>query len=144
MTSELEQNVEKLRHAYRMWRDTKGDSVDIWLSLCANEIAFGSLIQGASPMEYMNFATTREDIRDYLTNIVDNWEMLEFEAEHFVAQGDRIVMLGYCSWKSRATGKSVWTPKADSWRFKDGKAVEFYEFFDTARALAAARPDELH
>jgi ketosteroid isomerase-like protein len=27
----------------------------------------------------------------------------------------------------------VSTPKADSWRFADGKAVEFCEFYDTAQ-----------
>jgi hypothetical protein len=28
----------------------------------------------------------------------------------------------------------------DCWRFRDGKAVEFYEMFDTAAAFAAATP----
>jgi uncharacterized protein len=31
----------------------------------------------------------------------------------------------------------VQTPKADSWRFANGKAVEFYEYFDTAQVHAA-------
>jgi len=30
------------------------------------------------------------------------------------------------------------TPKVDFWRFRDGKAVEFYEYFDTACVAAAA------
>ncbi|MHC2867436.1 ketosteroid isomerase-like protein [Bradyrhizobium diazoefficiens] len=30
------------------------------------------------------------------------------------------------------------TPKLDFWRFKDGKAIEFYEYFDTACVVAAA------
>jgi ketosteroid isomerase-like protein len=34
----------------------------------------------------------------------------------------------------------VSTPKADSWRFADGKAVEFYEFFDTAQVMMAMAP----
>jgi ketosteroid isomerase-like protein len=32
----------------------------------------------------------------------------------------------------------VSTPKADVWRMKDGKAVEFYEYYDTAQVHAAA------
>jgi ketosteroid isomerase-like protein len=27
----------------------------------------------------------------------------------------------------------VATSKADSWRFADGKAIEFYEYYDTAQ-----------
>ena len=33
------------------------------------------------------------------------------------------------------TGKIVETPKVDFWRFRDGKAVEFYEYYDTARVI---------
>ena len=51
--------------------------------------------------------------------------MMEFAAEHFVAQGDRVVVLGRCAWRYKKTGKVVWTLKANSWRFTDGKAVEF-------------------
>jgi ketosteroid isomerase-like protein len=63
--------------------------------------------------------------------------MLEFKTDHFVAQGDRVVMLGSCSWRAKRTGKVVSTPKADSWRFENGKAVEYYEYFDTAQVHAA-------
>jgi hypothetical protein len=28
-------------------------------------------------------------------------------------------------------------PKCESWRFADGKAVEFYEYFDTAQVAMA-------
>jgi uncharacterized protein len=48
------------------------------------------------------------------------------------------VMLGRCSWRYKKTGKVVSTPKCDSWRFANGKAVEFYEYFDTAQVHAAA------
>jgi ketosteroid isomerase-like protein len=46
-------------------------------------------------------------------------------------------MIGHCSWRAKASGKVVSTPKADVWRFANGKAVEFYEFFDTAQVVAA-------
>ena len=35
-------------------------------------------------------------------------------------------------------GKAFDTPKADFWRLRDGKIVEFYEYFDTAQVMAAA------
>ncbi len=38
---------------------------------------------------------------------------------------------------AKRTGKVVNTPEADSWRFENGKAVEFYEFYDTAQVTAA-------
>ena len=38
---------EILKHAYKRWSDTHGDSVDEWMKICADNIAFGSLAQGA-------------------------------------------------------------------------------------------------
>ena len=63
--------------------------------------------------------------------------MIEYRVDHLVAQGDRVVMLGFCSFRHRKTGKVVSTPKADAWRFEGGMAVEFYEYFDTAQVHAA-------
>ena len=76
---------------------------------------------------------TRDQLAQYFAGIKRDWEMIEYVTENFVAQGDRVVMLGHCSWRNRHTGKVVATPKADSWRFADGKAIEFYEYYDTAQ-----------
>ena len=48
-----------------------------------------------------------------------------------------MVVLVHCKWKYKKTGKVVSTPKADVWRFANGKAVEFYEYYDTAQVHAA-------
>jgi ketosteroid isomerase-like protein len=39
------------------------------------------------------------------------------------------------------TGKTAQSPEADIFRFRDGKIVEFVEFFDTAAAVAASQAD---
>jgi ketosteroid isomerase-like protein len=136
--SEESRNVEILKHAYRRWSETKGGSADDWLAICADRMAFGSLAHGAAPTPYLTDYRSREDLKAYFDGIKRDWEMMEYVVDHFVAQGDRVVMLGRCAWRYRKTDKMVWTPKADSWRFEDGKAVEFFEFFDTAQVLAAA------
>jgi ketosteroid isomerase-like protein len=63
--------------------------------------------------------------------------MLDWKVHQYIAQGDRVVVLSHCTWRFRKTGKVVSTPKADSWRFAKGKAVEYYEYFDTAQVHAA-------
>jgi ketosteroid isomerase-like protein len=136
--SEEARNVEALRQAYRRWGETKGGSVDEWMKLCADDIAFGSIAQGRpAGASYLTAYFSRDELKDYFAGLARDWEMIEFVAENFVAQGDRVVMLGRCAWKYRKTGKVVWTPKADSWRFNDGKAIEFYEYYDTAQVHAA-------
>jgi len=131
-------NVSVLKEAYRRWNDSRGGSVDHWMSICAENIAFGSLIQGAAPkVAYMTGYNARDELGRYFEGLARDWEMIEYKVNHLVAQQDRVVMLGHCAWRNKHTGKVVSTPKADSWRFANGKAVEYYEYFDTAQVIAA-------
>lgn len=130
--SEETRNVALLRDAYRLWHDTKGKSVDHWMDLFADSIAFGSIAQSVQSAPYMTMYEDKNALRGYFDGITLDWEMIEFRPEHFVAQGDRVVMMGRCSWRARKTGKTVWSPKADSFRLSNGKIIEFFEYFDTA------------
>jgi hypothetical protein len=131
--SDAAQNVAVLREAYQHWIDCKGTSGEHWMSLLADEMKFGSIAQGAEGAAYMTAYHTRDDVIHYFNGLARDWDMIEFVTEHFVAQDDRVVMLGRCSWRYKSNGKVVTTAKADSWRFADGRAVEFYEYFDTAQ-----------
>jgi ketosteroid isomerase-like protein len=130
-------NVQTLERAYKLWHDTLGGSADEWMKICADQIAFGSIAQGPDGAKYLTEYRSRDGLKDYFAGLERDWQMIEFAAEHFVAQGDRVVMLGRCAWRYKKTGKVVWTHKADSWRFADGKAVEFFEYYDTAQVQAA-------
>jgi ketosteroid isomerase-like protein len=135
--SDQDANVTTLKDAYRRWHETRGGSVDQWMTICAENIKFASLAQGAPKVEYLTAYNSRNEMRKYFEGLLRDWEMIEYRADHFIAQGDRVVMVGHCSWRAKATGKVVSTPKCDVWRFEGGKAVEFYEFFDTAQVVSA-------
>jgi len=131
-------NVELLKPAYKDWGDTKGASVDSWMKVCSDNIAFGSLAQGAAPAaNYLTAYSSRETLKGYFEGLARDWEMLDWRTNQYIAQGDRVVVLCHCTWRYKKTGKVVATPKADVWRIADGKAVEFYEYFDTAQLHAA-------
>ena len=130
-------NVAILTDAYRRWSDSRGASADHWLAICDQNIRFGSIAAPLESVAYMADYRSRDELGAYFAGLARDWAMIAFRVDHFVAQGDRVVMLGYCSWRAKASGKVVATPKCDSWRFVDGKAVEFYEYFDTAQVVAA-------
>ena len=135
--SEEERNVAILKEAYRLWHETKGKSVNHWISICADAIEFGSIAQNLRSVPYM---TTYEDVTalaKYFAGLALDWEMIEFRTENFVAQGERVIMLGRCSWRAKKNGIVVWTPKADSLRMKNGKIGEYYEYIDTAQVRDA-------
>jgi hypothetical protein len=130
-------NVEILKNAYRRWSESLGESADEWMRICDDNIAFGSIAQGPPGAKYLTEYRNKEALKEYFDGLARDWQMIEYAAENFVAQGDRVVMLGRCAWRYKKTGKVVWSQKADSWRFADGKAVEFFEYYDTAQVREA-------
>ena len=130
-------NVAVLKDAYRRWHETRGGSVDHWMTICHENIQFGSIAQGKPKIEYLTSYKARDELKHYFEGLLRDWEMIDYVVDNFVAQGDRVVMLGHTSWRAKRTGKVVDTPKADAWRFENRKAVEFYEYFDTAQLVAA-------
>src|SRR5262245_17550569 len=131
-------NVDILKDAYRRWHDSKGGSVDHWMGLVADDIQFGSLPEGAPAVVFAKRYTNRAALRGYFDGLLADWEMIHYTVNEFVAQDERVFVRGSTAWRHKRTGKDVETPKVDFWRFRDGKAVEFYEYFDTARVIAAA------
>jgi uncharacterized protein len=136
--SDEARNVELLKDAYGRWHDSKGASVDHWMNIVADDVRFGSLAQAAPVMSFACNYDSRESLRGYFDGLLSDWEMIHYTVDEFVAQGDAVFMRGSTAWRNKRTGKAVETPKIDFWRFRDGKAVEYYEYYDTARVFAAA------
>ncbi len=136
--SDEARNVEILKGAYDSWRDTKGGSVDAWLNICADNMAFGSLAQGrAEAASYLTAYSSRDALKEYFGGLARDWDMLDWRTEKFIAQGDSVVVISQISWRFKKTGKVVSTPKADVWKMSGGKAVEYFEYYDTAQVHAA-------
>ncbi|MFO0796879.1 MAG: nuclear transport factor 2 family protein [Gemmataceae bacterium] len=136
-----DENVARLRHAYQQWHDTRGGSVQTWLDLMADDVRMRSAPEGKAGMDFTRPAAGKAAARAYFAGLAADWELLHYNADEFVVQGDRVVVLSLVAFRFKATGKIAETAKCDVFRFRDGKVAEFFEFFDTAAALAATRPD---
>ena len=131
-------NVKILKDAYRRWNDSRGGSVEEIMEICAPDICWGSVPRGAAPLEFAKDCSSKDEMRGYFDGLLSGWTMEHYTIDEYVAQGDAVVARGSCAWVNKQTGKRAETPKVDFWRFRDGKAVEFYEYFDTASVAAAA------
>ncbi len=136
-----DENAARLRHAYQRWHDTKGGSADTWLDLMADDVRMRSVGEGAPGMDFTRPNVGKAAAAAYFAGLAGDWEMVHYTADEFIARDDRVVVLSLVAFRYRATGKVASSPKADVFRFRDGMIVEFFEFFDTAAALAATRPD---
>ena len=133
-------NVEKLRAAYRTWHDTRGQNSDAWFDLFTDDVTIRSLADGAPGMEFSALRRGKADVGRYFADLAADWEMLFYHAQEFVAEGERVVMIGRCGWRHKKTGKEVETPVFAYWNFREGKVAEYFEFYDTAKAFAATQP----
>jgi len=136
-----EANVQLLKEAYRRWSDSKGQSVDHWFdNVIGPQIKFNSIPRGAPAVPFAKSYDDRSELRGYFDGLLADWSMQYYTMNEYVAQGDTVVALGECAWTNKKTKKVAKTPKVDFWRFKDGKAVEFHEYFDTACVYGATIP----
>ena len=99
--SDEARNVAILTEAYRRWSDSKGASADHWISICDQNIRFGSIAEPLKAVAYMGSYRSRDELGQYFAGLTRDWEMLDYRVDHFVAQGDRVVMLGHCSWRAK-------------------------------------------
>ena len=64
-------------------------------------------------------------------------EFSRFEPKEFIAQGDKVVVLGEFTATVKDTGNTYSADWVHVTTFKEGKIIEFHEFFDTADANQA-------
>lgn len=131
-------NTEILREAYTKWHESKGGSVNHWISLMTDDVVFRSLATGSTGLEFTSSRNSRSDVKSYFDGLVTEFEMIHYTVDRFVTEGDTVVMVGSTSWRSRSTGKEFDTPKVDVVTFRDGMICGIYEYYDTAMVQAAA------
>lgn len=132
--------LEKLRAAYQRWHDTRGNSTRDWLDLMADDVQLRSLADGAEKMEFSAARSGKAAMAGYFSSLHADWEMVYHRHEEFIVDGERVAVFGRAAFKHRRTGMTAETPFIHRIVFRDGLIAEFSEFYDTAKAFAAATP----
>jgi uncharacterized protein len=82
----------------------------------------------------------RDGVARFFQTLDQTTEFSAFEPREFIAQGDRVIALGWYQGKAKATGRSFESDWTMSFVLRNGKVVKFQEFTDTgsiAQAYAA-------
>ena len=136
----VEENRKILQHVYSRWDETKGGSVDELFELFDDDVKFRSLADGSEHVAFTAPISGKAELRRYFDGLLSGWTMHHYTIHTIFGEGEHIAAIGRMAWTNKATGKQVETPKVDIWRFSDGKATEFTEYYDTAMIYAAAVP----
>jgi uncharacterized protein len=73
-----------------------------------------------------------QGVRQFFSKVFEVQDVVEFEPEEFVAQGDKVVALGNFLMRVKATRGEYSSKWAQVWTVKDGKVTRFSEYVDTA------------
>lgn len=91
-------------------------------------------------IENATFAGSREGtaaVAEFFGQLVADEDITRFEPLEFIAEGDKVIVLGESAATVRETGKSYETEWVHVFHMRDGKVSEFKEFFDNAAATRA-------
>jgi uncharacterized protein len=79
----------------------------------------------------------RNRVGDFFKTLSDLAEISSFEPREFVAQGDKVVVLGREAGRVKSTGRTFQTDWAMAFTVRNGKVVRFQEYTDTSNLEAA-------
>jgi ketosteroid isomerase-like protein len=91
-------------------------------------------------IENAPFAGSREGlgkVGEFFTELTAAEDITRFEPLEFIAQNDKVVVLGESAATVRSTGRSYETDWVHVFTLHEGKIIEFTEFFDNAAATRA-------
>jgi len=91
-------------------------------------------------IENAPFAGSREGVSkvaEFFTELSEAEDITRFEPLEFIAQNDKVVVLGESAATVKSTGRSYETDWVHVFTLNDGKVTEFTEFFDNAAATRA-------
>ncbi len=126
---------ENTKVAGQMYETFMAGDVEGFLNLFSDDAAWHSPEIENVPLN--GKFSGRENLAGFISGIDEYEEFLKMEPTEFIAQGDRVVVLGNFTARSKKTNKQYATDFAHIVTVKDGKITNFYEFFDTAAATKA-------
>ena len=99
-----------------------------WVSVGCEGIPWAGAYQGP------------EGVLQFLERLGNAVELLSYQVDRIIAQGEWAVVLATARGRYRASGQEQVLSLVDVLRLREGRVVEFREFYDSGAVLAALPP----
>ncbi len=135
--AEAERNKRMLADAYASYRE---HDVNPLLNMFADDASYNS-VASVKDFRFAGPSQGRTAVIESLGRIAVDYSLVTYDTLEMVAQHDLVAVHADVAFRHRKTGKIARTEKADVFRMRGGKVLEFNEFFDTLSARAASEAD---
>ena len=129
-----QQNLEIVRRGYEAFG--RGD-IETLLGLFDEQIVWRT--PGPAELPTAGTRRGRQQVAEFFAALNQILEIQRFEPRAFLADADRVVVLGTESARVKATGTVLDHNWAHAFTMRDGKVVEFEEYLDTSSYVAELR-----
>jgi len=130
-----QENVRIIQEAYEAFK--RGD-IQALLNIFTDDVEW--FVSGPSDIiPTAGRRQGRDQVAQFFATINDTEDIEQFEAHEFIAQGDKVVVLGHYRSRVKATGRTAESDWVHVHTLRDGKLVNFREYFDTAAVAEAYR-----
>ena len=106
------------------------------IGLLAEDASYNS-VAGLQDFRFAGPCHGRDAWIENLARIAEDYELEKYEVLQMVAQGDLVAAHADVAFRDRKTGKVAGSEKIDLFRLRDGRVLEFNEFFDSLGVRAA-------
>ncbi|MGB9107727.1 MAG: nuclear transport factor 2 family protein [Telluria sp.] len=134
---DAQQNKRLVQDAYRLFLngDIQGvverchDDAE-WTSPESDYIPFAGMFRG------------KQGIAEFFSKLGESADPVRFEPQEFIAEGDKVVVVGQATWHAKPTGRTFDSPFTHVLTMRDGKVARFEAYADTAAGERAFRADQ--
>jgi ketosteroid isomerase-like protein len=126
-----ETNVKLIRQVYQ---SIKTDDIPSFLNVLAENVLW--IVPDMTNVPFAGIWQGRQQVGQFFRRMVEVQEVVEFEPEEFIAQRDKVVVLGHFTMNVKATGKVSHSKWVHVWKVEEGKITYMREYVDT---LAVSR-----
>jgi uncharacterized protein len=126
---------ENIKIAQQAYENFKTGDIQALLDLMTDDIDWE-----LPEIENVSFARKykgREGAAQFFSGLAEAQEAIAFNPQEFIAQADKVVVLGNYSWRVKITGREFSGDWAHVFTIRDGQIAGFKEYMDTAAASAA-------
>ncbi len=133
----MNENVEVVKQAYGHFGT---GNIDGLISLLTDDVKWTIPEVNGSPMNAVTNGC--ENVREFFGTLAASEEFTAFEPREFIAEGNKVVVLGYSAGKIVSTGRSFGSDWVQIFTVENGKISVFHEFFDNAEVERAYQKAE--
>jgi ketosteroid isomerase-like protein len=129
-----QQNVDVVRKGYEAFG--RGDIPGLLAQLDEN---VSWVTPGPPDLPTAGKRRGHQAVKDFFQKLASIGDIQRFETKDFIAQGDRVVVLGEGTDRIKATGKAVDFRFAHTFTVRNGKVVAFEEYSDMTATVQEIR-----